>query len=717
MKTEAVRPTEAASLVAKWLSRIENAENYFEDWRKKGEKILRRYRGEFAEASSKADLNLFWANIQILQPALYARTPKVKIKRRFLDRDPVKRAASQIIERAGQFQVQENDFDEVMKDARDDYLLVGRGQAWVRYVPTIEASQTRVQLQVQEVDGQRRYYTEDTKEYAGEVQEDDTGPYGMVVEEDITYERVIVDYVPWRDFLHEPARQWTDVTWVAKRVYLTKKQAKERFGDVALRLKYEESSLGSKDKERKEAKPLQGDEKACIWEIWDKDSETAIWVAPCYQDAPLDQREDPLKLRRFFPCPKPLLSPSTTDTLEPQPDFLQFQDQQQSITELTTRIDAITQAIKVTGAYNAQFDQLAKLLDSGVDLTLLPVEDWATFAASGGFKGATDLLDIAPYVQALKVLYEAREREKQDYYEMTGIADILRGSSNPNETATAQQIKGQYANLRLSDRQGAVQRFAADIVQIMGEIIAEHFSPDTIRAMVGVDAVPDLAQNFEAALQLLQNDTMRTFALDIETDSTIAIDEGMQKQEAQEFASVFGTLMKEGFAAVQTMPGAAPLIGEVITWVLRRYHAASEIEPSLEDALSQLQEQLKNPPQKEQAPDPKMVQAQTQGQVAMQKLQLEAQKLQADMQKAFAQLQAQQQTEAAKLAAAREQWMAEMQMVREQFFTEQQQKAYQFETQNQRETLAALQPKKQLIKEKVVDGMTGDQMEMHREIS
>ena len=34
---------------------------------------------------------------------------------------------------------------------------------------------------------------------------------------------------------------------------------------------------------------------------------------------------------------------------------------------------------------------------------------------------------------------------------ITGMSDIIRGLSEPNETATAQQIKGQFAVLRLSD--------------------------------------------------------------------------------------------------------------------------------------------------------------------------------------------------------------------------------------------------------------------------
>jgi hypothetical protein len=72
---------------------------------------------------------LLRANIETLAPAVYARTPTAVVS------DAVARTASEVIERALNFSLDAIDFADIMNALRDEYLLVGRGQAWVRYVP------------------------------------------------------------------------------------------------------------------------------------------------------------------------------------------------------------------------------------------------------------------------------------------------------------------------------------------------------------------------------------------------------------------------------------------------------------------------------------------------------------------------------------------------------------------------------------------------------
>jgi hypothetical protein len=73
---------------------------------------------------------------------------------------------------------------------------------------------------------------------------------------------------------------------------------------------------------------------------------------------------------------------------------------------------------------------------------------------------------------------------KQTIYEVTGISDIVRGASKANETATAQQIKGQWAGLRISTRQKRFADFARDLIRLKAEVIAERFDPQTLSAHV-----------------------------------------------------------------------------------------------------------------------------------------------------------------------------------------------------------------------------------------
>ena len=77
-------------------------------------------------------------------------------------------------------------------------------------------------------------------------------------------------------------------------------------------------------------------------------------------------------------------------------------------------------------------------------------------------------------------------------------------------------------------KQQDVQRFCREIIAKMAEIIFEpgFFSDETIRLMAGVDQMkPEEQELFYPALQLLRDDRLRTFRIDIETDSTIAQDE------------------------------------------------------------------------------------------------------------------------------------------------------------------------------------------------
>jgi hypothetical protein len=120
-------------------------------------------------------------------------------------------------------------------------------------------------------------------------------------------------------------------------------------------------------------------------------------------------------------------------------------------------------------------------------------------------------------------LYKQRDMLVQAIYEVTGIADIMRGSSDPNETLGAQQLKAQFGSSRMKRRQRAIQKWIRDIYKIKAEIIAEHFEPQVLQDMTGDEITPEI-------MQLLRSDKLRSYRIDIETDSTIFEDaEGEKK--------------------------------------------------------------------------------------------------------------------------------------------------------------------------------------------
>jgi hypothetical protein len=97
-------------------------------------------------------------------------------------------------------------------------------------------------------------------------------------------------------------------------------------------------------------------------------------------------------------------------------------------------------------------------------------------------------------------------------FELTGISDILRGETDPNETLGAQQLKAQTGSRRISTVQRDLARFARDLAELVGEVIAEVFSPETMSEMSGLDLTSEpppellaqqalLKQQLQAAMQ------------------------------------------------------------------------------------------------------------------------------------------------------------------------------------------------------------------------
>jgi hypothetical protein len=371
----------------------------------------------------------------------------------------------------------------------------------------------------------------------------------------------------------------------------------------------------------------QEHKKAAIYEVWDKTDKRVYWLAKG-MDIALDERDDPLKLDEFFPCPKPLFATISTNSLVPVPDFAQYQDQAYELDNVTNRIGQLVDAVKVVGVYDASQDGLKRLMSEGVNNTLIPVNNWAMFGEKGGLKGVIDFLPLTDVVNALQNLYLARDQIKQVIYEITGIADILRGQSNANETATAQQIKSNYAGLRVRARQAEVARFARDIIRLKAEIICEFFSDETIINMSGAQFLSEEDQQYVTqALQLLRDDVNRNFRVDIESDSMVEADEKAEKEAADQLLVGFSTYMEKAVAAATQAPQIAPLMLEVGMFALRRNKVGKTIEGQFQETFDSIMQSLKQP-----KPDPEQAKMQAEQQAEQMRMQIEQANQQARMQ-------------------------------------------------------------------------------------
>jgi hypothetical protein len=312
------------------------------------------------------------------------------------------------------------------------------------------------------------------------------------------------------------------------------------------------------------------------------------------------------------------------------------------------------------GIYAADEPAIERLMKEGNDGVLIPVKNWAAFVEKGGLQGAVQFMPLRDVAQALQQLYQARESCKQIIYETTGLSDIMRGASVASETATAQQIKSQFASLRLNSMKDDMSRFARDILRMKSEIICSKYQPETLIQMSGISFTPD-AQFIEPAIQMLKNESMRNFNIDIETDTLVQIDQQAEKQSRIEFLTSASTFLEKVLPMGQQAPELVPLLGEMLLFGIRGFKIGRTIEGSFEQFIAQMNQQEKakaaQPPQPP-PPTPEMIRAQAESQNSQAKIQLEQQSTQAKMQLEQAKLQTEQQLEAQKLQF--EQWKAQL---------------------------------------------------------
>ncbi|MGN6124876.1 MAG: hypothetical protein ACTHOJ_18170, partial [Sphingomonas oligoaromativorans] len=106
-------------------------------WHDDSAKIAKRYKDDREAAQERVPrFNILWSNVETLKPFLYSSTPKPIVSVRHDNAPAVARTAAEVLERALGYTVAETHFGSALRNARDDYLLAGRGTAWVRYKPT-----------------------------------------------------------------------------------------------------------------------------------------------------------------------------------------------------------------------------------------------------------------------------------------------------------------------------------------------------------------------------------------------------------------------------------------------------------------------------------------------------------------------------------------------------------------------------------------------------
>lgn len=607
-------------IVTRWLKEIDlvlesKKQRAFE---RQGERIVKRYKNDSSMVdyddesggTGKVMFNVLWANVQVLAPTLFCRLPKTVVERMFGGRDDIARVACMMAENAITYNmtIQQDRAYTAISGAVLDRLLPGRGNVWFRYDAEFEDA---------------------TDENGEPIMGEDDLPVRVPKPNS---ERVVPDPLHWKDFFTSAARNRYETRWVARRSYMTKSELETRFGKERAAACDLSNTVGSNKKKDEDAQFLS---QAEVFEIWDIKSKRVYWISPGCKDFPLDVKDDPLRLEGFFPCPGALLATTTTDSTYPTPDFKIYERLADELDYLCKRLSSIVECVRVVAAAADSFTKDLQKISDLDDGDIKGIKNWAQFLEKGGIDGAISWMPFDKAAAAIPIIAQRIQETKNDIYEVVGIPDIVRGSSDPTETLGAQQMKGHWTSVRIQSAQADVQRFCRECCSIMGQIIFEPglFGDETIAMMCGWEQwEPDDQALFPQALQLLRDDRMRTFRINIETDSTIAIDESANQERWMNFLQAVQALMGQLQSVVSFRPELLHPMVESCLAAVRSMRTGRAVEGSFQKALDQIEKddaQKRSQPPPPPPPDPLMVRAQAD----MQKAQTDAAQLQWEMQK------------------------------------------------------------------------------------
>ncbi len=624
-----------------------------------------------AQGRADREFQIFWANLEVLKPTVYSRAPVPVVTPRFKDRKDLPRRAAEVLERSLISDVEQDDIHSTLQMVRDDLLTTGRGLPWIRLAQA-----------------------------EGEAL------------------RAICEHVDRKDFRHGPARKWREVPWVSRRSYVNSKVGMARFGEIFLEAQMKQANLGVGDDDTHNSERT-----AEVWEIWHKEENVVVWVTEGVDEV-LDIRPPILDLEGFFPCTKPAYSTVERSTLRPIPDVAYYKDQIEEVNELTARISALSEALMVKGFFPQGQKDVGDAVRQALDIkdnrmTLVGIPNMQSFATGAGGK-LVEWFPVEVVAQVIAQLVELRRQLIEDIYQITGISDIMRGETEASETLGAQNLKAQFGNIRVRKHQEEIVRVARDIMRMKAEIMAEHFDGQTLLEMSQVDDLPSAAQvqaqlqqqvaaaqqdpqmmqmaqqnpeqaqamlqqaqqqakstvTIEAVMELLKNQRLRPFILEIETDSTIQPNEDAEKQRRTEFLGAIGAFFQQALPLVTAMPQAAPMAAEMLKFTAGGFRAGREMDGVIDEFAEQVKGMAQAAQQEQQGPSPEEQQAQAEmemkqaemqakQQEAQAKLQMDQQARQAEMAMEERRMQMEQEKAAAQIEIEREKVAAMIQLERE----------------------------------------------------
>ena len=348
--------------------------------------------------------------------------------------------------------------------------------------------------------------------------------------------------------------------------------------------------------------------------------------------------------------------------------------------ELDARIRSLNQQCKFTGVYSSiSEDADIQAFLSGEDGEFNPLTN---VQPGNDIKNSIFTKPITEIANVTTVLNNQKVGVIQNIRDITGLSDIVRGTTLASETATAQRLKGDFAISRIQPLQKELENNIRDSIRLLTEVIVENYSVEELAKITNLQIIDinKIAKEtlqkqsalFEEAVQqidpqdpkrqekidqlnqqqevgfkktmegptnalkgyaatpeqlkqiseLKENDKLRSFAVDVETDSTVRIDQNQEKQDRIEYVQMVSTFAAQMAPVLQAGIVNKAAFNEMLGFISRPFKVGRNLEEHLLSEEEVVEEQ-QGPSMEEQL-------AQAENARADQRLQLDAQRQQVE---------------------------------------------------------------------------------------
>ena len=545
---------------------------------------------------------IYHSSCKVLEPALYALTPELLARRRFGANDDIARLASTIEEDLGEYLVDKFDFDGAMMGAVSDFIHADK--ATLQLIYKTELKDIPIKIPLSQGEGES-FIGPDGMPFDGEVFSDETGFYGQTIKQKAVNQEIYVSPIRYEDILHTPeAKTQSEIVDIAYKFSMRREEAELRFKDKLTNVSW--ITKKNDDGADIPGEFLEG------YEIYCKASKKCYWITEQKNDDFLDVKDDPYGLEGFFPSPDFIIGSKPDDSLYPTPLYQQCKPILDQLHMMVGRVFRLITSVRRRALVDGANDDLINALNNLEGQEFIACENFRLILEKGGVANLVQYIEVQDLVNAIRELVELEETFKNWFFEWFGVPDILRGSSEPIETAKAQEIKQQAANDRFKYMKKQVAQLARDSIRMMVDLALKVFDDEKMMAVCGYQyKTPEQQAIFPQALELLRNDHERCIRLDIDSNTLTFYDRELKKQQNVELV----TTVTQGLEKVSGMlqNGGPPYANVGLKLLMGALDALEggeeymeEVKQSIEALIASNEQQSQEPP----PPSDKQIQAQ-----------------------------------------------------------------------------------------------------------